>query len=77
MKCDELLRLVTDYGDGALSEELCDELRRHLAECGSCSELEQDFLDLTRLCRECPPPRLPAGLRVRLLTIIASRDRID
>lgn len=77
MNCDELLQLVTDYGDGALSAEVCDELRRHLAECGSCAELEQDFQSLTRLCRECPPPRLPEGLRVRLLTIIASRERID
>jgi hypothetical protein len=77
MTCDELLRLVTDYGDGALPTDLCEELRQHRAECGPCSELTQDFLDLSRLCRECPPPRLPEGLRVRLLTIIASRDRTD
>jgi hypothetical protein len=77
MTCDELLRLVTDYRDGALPADLCDELRRHLGECRPCTELEQDFLDLARLCRECPPPRLPEGLRVRLLTIIASRDRTD
>lgn len=66
VSCEELLRRLTDFGDGALPEGLCDELRRHLAGCGPCAELQEDLAALARLCRECPPPRLPEGLRRRL-----------
>ncbi len=66
MTCDELLLRLTDFGDGVLSENLCEELRRHLAECHSCTDLQADLAALARLCRECPPPRLPADLRLRL-----------
>jgi len=66
MTCDELLLRLTDFGDDALSEALCEELRRHLAECHTCTELQADLAALARLCRECPPPQLPADLRLRL-----------
>ena len=66
LTCDELLRRLTDFGDGALTDSLCEELRRHLAACGSCTELEVDLLALSRLCREGPPPRLPGDVRRRL-----------
>ena len=66
MSCDELLRRLTEYADGALPSALCDEVGRHLAECSPCGELERDLQDLARLCRECDPPRLPDELRRRL-----------
>ena len=66
MNCDELLRRLTEFTDGALPEDVCDELRRHLAECDRCAELSADLRSLARLCRECPPPRMPADLRQRL-----------
>lgn len=66
MTCDELLLRLTDFGDGALSEALCEDVRRHLAECHACTELQDDLAALARLCRECTPPRLPADLRQRL-----------
>ncbi len=73
MTCDELLLWLTDFGDGALSEALCEELRRHLAECHTCTELQEDLAALARLCRECPPPRLPDDLRRRLAESIGRR----
>ena len=66
MTCDELLRRLTDYGDGALPESLCEELREHTAECDSCSDLQADLAALARLCQECPSPRLPEDVRQRL-----------
>jgi anti-sigma factor (TIGR02949 family) len=77
MSCDELLRRLTEFTDGALPEALCDELRRHLAECDPCSELSVDLVSLARLCRECPPPRMPPDLRRRLAARLGGADGED
>jgi len=74
MTCDELLRLVTEYAEGALPEEVCRELRAHLVGCPPCSGLQEDLAALARLCRECPPPPLPAALRRRLEARLEARD---
>jgi anti-sigma factor RsiW len=66
MTCDELLRRLTDFGDGALPESLCEELREHMTGCDSCADLQADLAALARLCRECPSPRLPEDVRRRL-----------
>jgi anti-sigma factor RsiW len=66
MTCDDLLRRLTDFGDGALPEALCEELREHTRGCGSCADLQADLAALARLCHECPPPRLPEDVRRRL-----------
>ncbi len=36
-KCHALLGSLSDYVDGALSEELCQEIDRHIAECEDCT----------------------------------------
>jgi anti-sigma factor (TIGR02949 family) len=66
MSCDDLLRRLAEYSDGALSEALCGELKAHLHGCASCAELERDLQELARLCRECTTPRMPDALRRRL-----------
>jgi anti-sigma factor (TIGR02949 family) len=66
MTCDELLRQLCDYADGALPEALCGELQGHLAGCAPCQGLQDDLAALARLCRRVEPPRLPEDLRRRL-----------
>lgn len=67
MSCDELLRRLADYAEGSLEAGLCAEVRRHLEDCVACGDLQQDLLDLARLCREGDAPRLPEPLRQSLL----------
>jgi anti-sigma factor (TIGR02949 family) len=66
MSCDELLLSLTEFVEGALPANLCEEIRSHLKDCSPCTELGRDLADLARLCRECDPPRLPTDLRQRL-----------
>jgi len=66
VKCDELLRLLTEYEDGALAGPLCVEVDRHLRECAPCEGLRAELQELSRLCRREPPARLPDALRRRL-----------
>jgi anti-sigma factor RsiW len=35
-KCQSLLGSLSDYVDGTLDEELCQEIERHVAECQNC-----------------------------------------
>ncbi|HEY7515173.1 MAG TPA: zf-HC2 domain-containing protein [Vicinamibacteria bacterium] len=67
MNCDDLLRRLTDYQDGALDEAICEEIRGHLSTCDPCSDVQRDLEDLVRLCACAERPRMPADLRRRLL----------
>jgi len=67
------LKRLTDYGEGVLPAGLCSEIQRHLEECVPCGELRRDLLDLARLCRETPSPRLPDEVRRRIEGLLQSR----
>ena len=66
MTCDELLRQLTEYEDGVLPDEACEELRRHLADCATCQSLKGDLEALSRICTSCGTPRMPEDVRRRL-----------
>jgi len=66
MSCDELLRQLTEYEDGVLPEDVCQELQRHLDDCGPCKGLREDLEALARICRSCTPARMPEDVRRRL-----------
>jgi len=67
MNCDELLRVLAEYGDGAADDCLCREVEQHLAGCPSCESLRHDLERVSQLCRQSPRPQLPDDLRRRLL----------
>ncbi len=73
MNCGELLRLLTEYQEGALAGPICGEVARHLRECAPCHELRRDLDELTRLCQESPAPRLPEPLRRRLEALLGGK----
>ena len=66
MTCDELLRQLTEYEDGVLPAEVCEELQRHLDDCDPCQGLKGDLEALARICRSCESPRMPDDVRQRL-----------
>ena len=35
-ECKSLLETLSDYVDGTLDEELCEEIQRHIVECQDC-----------------------------------------
>lgn len=74
MNCDELLRRLTEYADGATDADLCAEIERHLAECSPCEGVRRDLARLSGLCRECDPPRLPAEARAQIRRLLTGRD---
>ena len=73
MNCDELLRRLADYGEGASDACLCEEVDRHLAECAPCDELRRDLEAVSRLCREARAPGLPEDVRARIERMLRER----
>lgn len=73
MKCDELLRRLAEYADGALADDLCTEVERHFERCPPCADLDRDIRDLQRLCRESPRPCLPEDARRRIEQLLKER----
>ena len=73
MTCDELYRRLTDHAEGVLDADVCQEVDRHLEGCDSCRMIRQDLEDLSRLCRESEPARLPDGVRQRIQSLIESQ----
>lgn len=70
MKCDDLLKRLTDYGEGAADAELCAAIEAHLRDCVDCEAVRADLERLSRICRQCDPPRLPPEARASIEAIL-------
>jgi anti-sigma factor RsiW len=75
MTCAQLYDRLTDLAEGTLSADLCEEVNRHLAECGDCQRLREELEDLARLCRETSAPTtMPEDVRHRIEALLADTD---
>ena len=65
--CPELLNFLSDYVDGALQDELCAEIDRHLEGCENC-RIVVDTLRKTIYLYQATSadPTLPGDVRQRL-----------
>ena len=75
MNCDDLLRLLADYDDGAAGERLCREVEQHLAGCASCETLRKDLERVSQLCRQSARARLPDDLGASIMARLQSKGR--
>ena len=68
--CHHCLKNVSEYVDGVLSRELCEELETHLAECENC-RIVVDTLSKTIALYQCiPSPGLPDAAKERLYKVL-------
>jgi len=78
-ECRPLLESLSDYVDGTLSEELCEEIRRHIAECRDC-RIVVDTLQKTILLYHATasePPNIPSNVRDRLFRSLKLEDYLQ
>jgi len=72
-RCEDLIGNLSDYIDGELEPELCEELEKHLAGCKNC-RLMVDSLKMTvRLCKDGTCEDLPESLQKKLDAKLAER----
>ena len=55
MTCPEFVEVVTEYLEGALTEERRAELHAHIDECGGCSRYLQQMRDTIAALATLPP----------------------
>ncbi len=76
VECKSLLELLLDYVDGTLSEELCEEIQRHIDECQDC-RIVVDTLQKTVYLYHKPATEsadVPGVVRERLFRTLNLED---
>ncbi len=77
MTCRELFERLSEYVDGELSQEICEEIRRHMEGCDPCVAFAKTLKTTADLCRRLPsqpiPPDVAADLRSFLATHLPKR----
>jgi anti-sigma factor RsiW len=72
MSCRELFERLSEYVDGELSQEICQEIQRHMQGCDPCVAFAKTLKKTADLCRRLPsqpiPPEIAADLRAYLAT---------
>jgi len=77
-KCRSLLGSLSDYVDGTLSEELCEEIERHVAECQDCRVVADTLRKTIALYHESAVEtgEVPGVVRERLFRTLNLDDYI-
>jgi anti-sigma factor RsiW len=75
-KCQFLLGSLSDYVDGTLDEELCEEIERHIAECQNCHVVVDTLRKTISLYHESAAEagEVPGLVRVRLFRTLNLDD---
>ena len=75
LTCAELVELVTDYLEGALSPEDSDRFERHLDACSGCTAYVEQFRETILLAGRLREQDVPAPARDALLAEFADWKR--
>lgn len=77
-KCRSLLGSLSDYVDGTLGEELCEELEHHVAECQNCKVVIDTLRKTISLYHETAADAgdVPGVVRERLFRTLNLNDFI-
>ena len=75
-ECKSLLESLSDYIDGTLSEELCEEIQRHIAECQDCHIVVDTLRKTVYLyhATASKPATVPPNVRDRLFRSLNLED---
>jgi hypothetical protein len=73
MTCEELLKALNDYVDGAELAEICEEFAQHLAGCNPCQVVVDNIRQTITLYRDGQPYEMPKRFQERLTQSLQSR----
>lgn len=72
-KCPDYVAELNDYLDGALDEELCAEMEKHIGQCDNCRIMIDTLRQTVKLCRDGREESLPPELENRLHSLLKAR----
>ncbi|MCL4236770.1 MAG: zf-HC2 domain-containing protein [Anaerolineae bacterium] len=68
--CRRYLSSLSEYADGTLSAELCEELEAHMAICENCRIVVNTLTRTVSLYRQIPAPKMPSAVKERLYKVL-------
>jgi RNA polymerase sigma-70 factor (ECF subfamily) len=71
MTCRDLFERLSEYVDGELSQEICEEIRRHMDGCEPCVAFANTLKKTAELCRRLPSKPIPAEVAADLRALIS------
>lgn len=75
MKCQDLLRVLSDYVDGEIDPEICEEFEKHMEGCNPCQVVVDNIRKTITLYKQDQPVEIPADFHSRLHRILRDRWR--
>jgi anti-sigma factor RsiW len=76
LTCKEMVEIVTDYLEGAMSEEDRSRFQRHLATCEGCTGYLRQMRETIRLTGMLTEDRIPEGQKEQLLVAFRGWKRL-
>jgi hypothetical protein len=73
MTCEELLKALNEYVDGAQLTEICEEFSQHLAGCSPCQVVVDNIRQTISLYRDGQPYEMPKNFEQRLQQNLKSK----
>ena len=73
MKCEELLKLLSEYVDGTVDPAVCEEFEKHMAGCSPCQVVVDNIRKTITLYKNGEAYELPAEFRARLHVALRRR----
>ncbi len=71
MTCRELFERLSEYVDGELSQEICQEIQRHMKGCDPCIAFAKTLKKTADLCRRLPSQPIPPEVAADLHALFA------
>lgn len=75
MNCRELFERLSEFVDGELSQEMCEEIRKHMEGCEPCVRFAKTLKTTADLCRRLPSRRMPPEVAAELQAFLSEHIR--
>jgi len=72
MSCRELFERLSEYVDGELSQEICQEIQRHMEGCAPCVAFANTLKKTAEMCHRLPSEPIPPDVAADLRNLLAS-----
>jgi anti-sigma factor RsiW len=73
MNCRELFERLSEYVDGELSQEICEEVRKHMEGCDPCVNFAKTLKTTAEMCRRLPSKPIPPDVAADLRAFLSKR----
>jgi RNA polymerase sigma-70 factor (ECF subfamily) len=72
VSCRELFERLSEYVDGELSQEICQEIQRHMEGCAPCVAFANTLKKTAEMCHRLPSEPIPPDVAADLRNLLAS-----